>query len=104
MSIWSSSSSDAPTWWPMAARNVKHMPPPITRLSTTSSSALMTPNLSDTFDPPRIEMNGRRGSLRTSSRTSTSRSNSRPAADGKVRSGPTMEAWARCEAPKASFT
>ena len=36
--------------------------------------------------------------------TSTSWASSRPAATGSVRGGPTIEAWARCEAPKASLT
>ena len=38
------------------------------------------------------------------SSTSTSFASSRPAAEGSVRGGPTIEAWARCEAPNASFT
>ena len=29
---------------------------------------------------------------------------SRPIADGSVRGGPTIEAWARCDAPNASLT
>jgi hypothetical protein len=64
----------------------------------------MTPSLSDTLEPPRIEMNGPAGLVAEPRSTSTSFSSSRPAADGRVRGGPTMEAWARCDAPKASFT
>ena len=90
--------------WPMAFRNVKHMPPPMIIESATCAMASMTPSLSLTFDPPRITTNGRRGSLRSGSMTSTSRSSSRPAADGRNCGGPTIEAWARCDAPKASFT
>ena len=62
------------------------------------------PSLSLTFDPPSTTTNGRRGSSRSGSSTSTSRASSRPAALGRNRGGPTIEAWARCEAPKASLT
>ena len=64
----------------------------------------MTPSLSETLEPPRIATNGRVGSVRSGSSTSTSRWSRRPAADGRNCGGPTMEAWARCDAPKASFT
>ena len=64
----------------------------------------MTPSLSDTLAPPRMPTNGLGGSLRRPSSTSTSRASSRPAAEGSVRGGPTIEAWARWEAPKASLT
>ena len=46
----SASSSDLPTSWPWALRNVKHMPPPMSSLSTLGSSASMTASLSETFD------------------------------------------------------
>ena len=52
MSTISSSSSDLPTSWPWALRKVKHMPPPMSSLSTLGSSASITASLSDTFDPP----------------------------------------------------
>ena len=45
-SIWSSSSSESPTSWPCAARNVKHMPPPTSSRSTLGSSASITASLS----------------------------------------------------------
>ena len=38
------------------------------------------------------------------SSTSTSRASSRPAADGRTRGGPTIDACARCAAPNASLT
>ncbi len=100
----SSSSRLAPTPLPLAARNVKHIPPPMSTSSATSSSASMTFSLSLTLDPPRIATNGRRGSVRRPPRTSTSLASSRPAAEGRNWGGPTIEAWARCEAPNASFT
>ena len=80
------------------------MAPPITRESTVSSSASITPSLSDTLAPPSTATNGRRGDSRSPPSTSTSRASNRPAADGSLRGGPTIEAWARCDAPKASFT
>ena len=44
------------------------------------------------------------GSERMPPSTSTSRWSSRPAADGSDCGGPTIDACARCDAPKASFT
>ena len=69
-----------------------------------SSSASMTPSLSLTLAPPSTATNGRLGSLRIRSSTSTSRCSRRPIADGTNRGGPTIEAWARWDAPKASLT
>ena len=46
------SSSESPTRWPCAARNVKHIPPPTSSVSTFGSSASITASLSETFDPP----------------------------------------------------
>ena len=57
----SSSLSEAPTDFPCASRNVKHMPPPMTSVSHLSMSASMTLILSDTFEPPRMAAKGRRG-------------------------------------------
>ena len=59
--IRSSSTSEPPTSWPAATRNVKAMPPPTTRVSTRSSSALSTPSLSATLAPPTTATNGRAG-------------------------------------------
>src|SRR5688500_8966022 len=64
--------SDEPVEWPWAARKVKHMPPPMTRASTMSSRARMTPILSRTLEPPRTATYGRRGSSRTPRRASPS--------------------------------
>ncbi len=95
---------ESPTGYPLAARNVKHMPPPITNASTTCNNASMTPSLSLTFAPPRTATNGRLGLSRRPPSTSTSRCSNRPAADGKFFGGPTIEACALWAAPKASFT
>ena len=62
------------------------MAPPISSVSHTSSRALITPSLSDTFDPPRMATNGRGGSLRRPSRTSTS-SRQQPAGGRGQRAG-----------------
>ena len=66
--------------WPRAARNVKHIPPPMTRRVDDLSSAPITPSLSLTFAPPRTATNGRFGLLRSPRSTSTSLASSRPAA------------------------
>ena len=39
-STWSASSSESPTSWPCAARNVKHIPPPTSRRSTVPQQVL----------------------------------------------------------------
>ena len=95
---------ESPTGYPCAARNVKHIPPPIMKASTRSWRASITPILSLTFAPPSTATNGRFGFSRKSPNTSTSRCNNLPAADGNVSDGPTMEACERCAAPKASST
>ena len=104
VSTWSGSNSESPIGLPWAARNVKHIAPPMASASTMSSSASMTPSLSLTLAPPSTATNGRLGSLRSCSSTSTSRCSRRPIADGTYRGGPTIEAWARCDAPNASLT
>ena len=100
----SGSNSESPIGLPCAAKNVKHIAPPITIESTTPSNASTTPSLSEILAPPSTATNGRFGLLRRPSRTSTSFCSSRPIADGTNCGGPTIEAWARCEAPKASLT
>ena len=89
---------------PCAARNVKHIAPPMTSESTTPSSASTTPSLSEIFDPPSTATNGCRGELRRPSRTSTSFRRRSPIAEGSVCGGPTIEACARWHAPNASST
>ena len=54
----SSSCSDAPTGSPCAARNVKHMAPPIRRRSQRSSRRRMSGSLSLTLLPPSTATNG----------------------------------------------
>ena len=104
VSTWSGSNSESPIELPWAARNVKHIAPPTARASTASSNASITPSLSETLAPPSTATNGRSGLVRRRSSTSTSRCSRRPAALGTCVGGPTIEAWARCEAPKASLT
>ena len=83
-STWSASNSESPIGWPRAARNVKHMPPPMARPSTTRSSASITPILSLTLAPPSTATNGRFGCWRRPSSTSTSRGQ-QPAGGGRQR-------------------
>ena len=104
VSMKSGSQSESPIGWPMAARNVKHMPPPMTSVSTTDSSASTTPSLSLTLAPPSTATNGRFASARRPPSTSASRCSRRPAALGRRCGGPTIDACARWLAPKASFT
>ena len=80
------------------------MPPPTIRRSTIARSAVSTPSLSATLAPPTTATNGRGGELSSLPSISTSRASRRPAAEGKRAGGPTIEAWARCEEPNASFT
>ena len=58
VSTWSGSKSESPIGLPCAAKNVKHIAPPITSESTTSSSASTTPSLSEIFAPPSTATNG----------------------------------------------
>ena len=69
----SSSLSEVPTALPWAKRNVKHMPPPMMSVSHLSMSASMTLILSDTFEPPRMAVKGRRGSSSMPESVATSR-------------------------------
>ena len=94
-SIWSRSHNESPIGRFLAARNVKHIPPPMTRASTTFINASTTPSLSLIFAPPRTATKGRFGFERISDRISSSFCNKRPAADGKVFGGPTIDACAR---------
>ncbi len=64
----------------------------------------MTPSLSLTLDPPSTATKGRGVPWSSRSRTSTSAASTRPAALGSRAGGPTIEAWARWAAPKASST
>ena len=105
MSTWSGSNSEAPIGLPWAARNVKHMPPPMASASTVSSRASMTPSLSLTLAPPRTATNG---PLRVVAQPEQDLDLALQQAARRRRQrtggGPTIEAWARCDAPKASLT
>ena len=55
------SRSERPTSWPWARRNVKAIPPPISRRSTRPRSDSIRASLSETLAPPRIATSGRAG-------------------------------------------
>ncbi len=58
VSTMSGSNSESPIGLPCAAKNVKHIAPPITIESTMPSSASTTPSLSEIFAPPSTATNG----------------------------------------------
>ena len=64
----------------------------------------MTPSLSLTLAPPSTATNGRFGCVAQAEQHLDLLRSSSPIADGNVRGGPTIEAWARWEAPNASLT
>ena len=80
------------------------MPPPTTSVSTLVARTLSTSSLSATLAPPTTATKGRAGCSRRPPSTSTSLAKRSPAALGRNCGGPTMEAWARWAAPKASST
>ena len=75
----SGSNSESPISWPWAARKVKHMPPPTTRLSTRPRRLSSTSSLSETLLPPSTAVNGRSGSSSSRDSTLTSPASRRPA-------------------------
>src|SRR3954452_7060550 len=101
----SDSHSEAPTECPCAAKNGKHIAPPISTLSATSRKRSTTPILSVTLAPPTTATSGRRGPASSRVSVSTSRCSSSPAAlcDTKCVM-PSVDACARCAAPNASST
>ena len=64
----------------------------------------MTPILSATLTPPITTTNGRAGLSSRLAKASSSASSSSPAAEGSCCAIPTVDACARCTAPKASCT
>jgi hypothetical protein len=93
----------------MARRNVLAMAPPMISRSTRGSRFSMTSIFPEIFAPPRIATNGRSGASRALPRNRSSASIRSPATAGFpsrfICSGaPTVDAWARCAAPNASFT
>ena len=102
--ILSTSTSESPVGWPAAARNVKHIPPPMSKVSTRRRRDAIVPIFSPTLAPPSTATNGRQGDSINSDSTSTSRASNRPAADGSRPGGPTTDAWARWAVPNASLT
>ena len=63
-----------------------------------------TPSLSSTFAPPEMRTKGRSTSPRSLPSSVSSRSSRRPAYAGSSCATPTVEAWARCTDPNASWT
>ena len=100
----SSSTGDAPTGLPVAARKVTAMPPPMNRWSSRGSRFSNTRILSLTLAPPMSAASGRSGSASASPSDSTSRCVNRPIAEGSRLGSPTVDAWARCATAKASIT
>ncbi len=109
VSALSASTRDLPVLKPCANRKVYAIAPPTSKASALSNRRSITWILSDTFAPPRMTTNGRSGFSNSSPRNLSSRSINSPAAQGPPRwatiwATPTVEAWARCAAPNASFT
>ena len=80
------------------------MPPPTISVSARSARLARTRILSDTFAPPRIAVNGRRGVRSARPSISSSLAIRKPAAAGRKPVTPCVEAWALWAAPKASLT
>ena len=90
---------------PWARKKLKHIAPPIRSASAVSRNLSISAILSDTLAPPSTTTSGRFGDSTIPRRVVTSRSSSSPATAGRSRSGtPTVDAWARWTAPKASST
>jgi hypothetical protein len=79
------------------------MPPPMMISSAFSMRLRMSGILSAILAPPRMARSGRFGLLSTVSKALSSASRRKPAAL-RGRLTPTIEEWARCAVPKASFT
>jgi hypothetical protein len=94
----------APSSMPLAARNVFAIPPPTSTAWQRDSSASRTSSLPETFAPPMTAWNGLAGFSSSRDSASTSRSISRPATAGRWWVIPSVDACARCAAPKASLT
>mmetsp|Transcript_4039 Transcript_4039/g.5544 ORF Transcript_4039/g.5544 Transcript_4039/m.5544 type:complete len:253 (+) Transcript_4039:211-969(+) len=101
----SSSTREVPTLRPLALRKVKTMPPPMIILSHLSRSASRTVILEETLDPPTMAAIGFSPLVTAPSRYSSSFARRNPETDGERNLvTPSVDAWARCAVPKASFT
>ena len=100
----SSSTSELPVSWPCARKKLKHIAPPIRIASASSLKRSMTPILSVTLAPPRTTTSGRFGSSSTEVSSLELALEQEPGVGGQVRATPSVEAWARWAAPKASLT
>ena len=104
VSTWSGSKSESPIELPLAARNVKHIAPPIARASTVVQQRLDDAELVRHLGPAE---NGdeRAVGLRAQPHQHVDLAVQQPTGGaGDCLGGPTIEAWARCDAPKASLT
>src|SRR5256714_3520636 len=103
--VLSASTRLAPIGIPSALKNVLAIAPPIRIASAFFINALSTPILSETFAPPMMTTNGLAGLSSSSWRYLSSFSIKKPIARFSMNMvTPTVEAWARCAAPKASLT
>ena len=93
-----------PTPVPPAARKVLAMAPPITSMSTRRLRLPSSSSLVDTLLPPTMAQTGRSGLPSAWSSASSSACIIRPAWEGRCRATPSVLAWARWAAEKASFT
>ena len=73
-------------------------------VSTFRARFRITMIFDETFAPPMIATNGLRGSSRDLPIISSSFRIKKPQTPGRMRATPSVEAWARCAVPKASFT
>src|SRR5215470_3098351 len=105
VSMRSGSTSDRPTAWPRARRNVKAMPPPITSASTLPIRCSTSATLSETLAPPSTATSGRAGASRIRPSAESSCCMSNPAAAGcRWCVMASIEACARWAAANASLT
>ena len=80
------------------------MPPPMTSASTFFTRFISRSILVETLAPPTMATTGRAGLPRPFSSASSSACMVRPAKAGSRCASPSVEAWARCAAEKASLT
>ena len=102
--ILSSSTRDLPTSTPSASRNVAAIPPPTMRVSALLTRFRSAAILSEALAPPSTAISGRPGSSKTRPSISSSRSIRNPDTEGRKWVIPSVDPWALCAAPKASFT
>ena len=101
----SASTNDLPNSLPCASKQVLAMPPPTISSSTLSAKLFKMVSLVDTLLPATIATIGRAGCCRALPSASNSAAIKIPAqASGAAAATASVDAWARCAVPKASFT